>query len=226
MVAGKLVYSSSCTVYGEPREFPIRENRPIGEATNPYGRTKQACERMLLDLHESDPAWQIVVLRYFNPTGAHPSGELGEDPGSELPSLMSTIAQVATGQRDYLAVFGNDYPTPDGTAVRDYVHVTDVANAHTLALEKLGEIREPLICNLGTGQGVSVLQLVSAYEAVAQRAIPVRYYPRRDGDAAVAYADPTKAHQELGWTATRNLEVMCQDSWRAHQRISAGSDGG
>ena len=208
-----LVFSSSATVYGDPASVPIREDFPLS-CTNPYGRTKLMIEEILRDLHRADPTWQIGLLRYFNPVGAHPSGRIGEDPGGIPNNLMPYIAQVAVGTLGELAVFGGDYPTPDGTGVRDYIHVVDLALGHLRALEKLVDTPGVLTCNLGTGRGYSVLDMVRAFEAACGRAIPFRIVDRRSGDIAQCYADPSLARQELGWQATRDLGEMCADSWR------------
>ncbi len=208
-----LVFSSSATVYGDPASVPIREDFPLS-CTNPYGRTKLMIEEILRDLHRADSTWRIGLLRYFNPVGAHPSGRIGEDPGGIPNNLMPYIAQVAVGSLEELAVFGGDYPTPDGTGVRDYIHVVDLALGHLLALEKLVDTPGVLTCNLGTGRGYSVLDMVRAFEAACGRAIPFRIVDRRSGDIAQCYADPSLARQELGWQATRDLGEMCADSWR------------
>ena len=208
-----LVFSSSATVYGDPASVPIREDFPLS-CTNPYGRTKLMIEEILRDLHRADPTWRIGLLRYFNPVGAHPSGRIGEDPGGIPNNLMPYIAQVAVGTLGELAVFGGDYPTPGGTGVRDYIHVVDLALGHLRALEKLVDTPGVLTCNLGTGRGYSVLDMVRAFEAACGRAIPFRIVDRRSGDIAQCYADPSLARQELGWQATRDLGEMCADSWR------------
>ena len=208
-----LVFSSSATVYGDPASVPIREDFPLS-CTNPYGRTKLMIEEILRDLHRADPTWRIGLLRYFNPVGAHPSGRIGEDPGGIPNNLMPYIAQVAVGTLGELAVFGGDYPTPDGTGVRDYIHVVDLALGHLRALEKLVDTPGVLTCNLGTGRGYSVLDMVRAFEAACGRAIPFRIVDRRSGDIAQCYADPSLARRELGWQATRDLGGMCADSWR------------
>ena len=208
-----LVFSSSATVYGDPASVPIREDFPLS-CTNPSGRTKLMIEEILRDLHRADPTWRIGLLRYFNPVGAHPSGRIGEDPGGIPNNLMPYIAQVAVGTLGELAVFGGDYPTPDGTGVRDYIHVVDLALGHLRALEKLVDTPGVLTCNLGTGRGYSVLDMVRAFEAACGRAIPFRIVDRRSGDIAQCYADPSLARQELGWQATRDLGEMCADSWR------------
>ena len=208
-----LVFSSSATVYGDRASVPIREDFPLS-CTNPYGRTKLMIEEILRDLHRAEPAWRIALLRYYNPVGAHPSGRIGEDPGGIPNNLMPYIAQVAVGKLRELAVFGGDYPTPDGTGVRDYIHVVDLAIGHLRALERLADRPGMLTCNLGTGRGYSVLDMVRAFEAACGRAIPFRIVDRRSGDIAQCYADPSLARQELGWQATRDLGEMCADSWR------------
>jgi len=207
-----IVFSSSATVYGDPQALPIREDFPTG-ATNPYGRTKLFIEEMLRDLHRAQPEWNIAILRYFNPIGAHPSGRIGEDPSGIPNNLFPFITQVAVGRRDCLQVFGNDYPTVDGTGVRDYIHVVDLALGHLRALERL-ERGGGLVCvNLGTGQGYSVLQMVEAFSRVNGIDIPYRIVERRPGDIAACWADPGLAEKELGWKAERGLDDMCRDGW-------------
>lgn len=212
-----LVFSSSATVYGDPASVPLAEDAPLGP-TNPYGRTKWMIEQILTDLHGSDPAWNLVLLRYFNPVGAHPSGLIGEDPRGIPNNLLPFVAQVAVGKREHLNVFGNDYPTPDGTGVRDYVHVVDLARGHLCALERgldaAAHKGEVLPLNLGTGRGYSVLEVVRTFEATSGRAVPCQMVARRPGDIAVCYADPTLARTLLGWEAHFNLEQMCCDAWR------------
>ena len=209
----QLVFSSSATVYGSPASLPIREDFPLG-ATNPYGRSKLFIEEMLRDLHTSDPDWRIALLRYFNPVGAHPSGRIGEDPQGIPNNLFPFITQVAVGTRPKLSVFGGDYPTPDGTGVRDYIHVVDLAFGHLKALYRLADRPGLVTCNLGTGQGYSVLEMVRSFERVTGRPIPFDIVARRPGDIAACYADPGYAASELGWQATRSLEEMCADGWR------------
>lgn len=209
----KLVFSSSATVYGEPARVPVREDFPLS-AVNPYGRSKLIIEDMLRDLAVSDPSWSISLLRYFNPVGAHPSGMIGEDPNDIPNNLLPYISQVAIGRLPELRIFGNDYPTPDGTGVRDYIHVVDLAVGHIAALKKLDEIKGAHAYNLGTGRGYSVLEVVQAFERACGRLIPYRFDPRRPGDAAISYADPSKAEQELGWKAERGIDEMCADAWR------------
>lgn len=209
-----VVFSSSATVYGEPAKIPISEACPVGQPTNPYGRSKLMAEDMLRDVAASDPRWRIAILRYFNPVGAHPSGLLGEDPNGIPNNLLPYMAQVAVGKLPELAVFGNDYPTPDGTGVRDYIHVVDLAEGHLRALEALRTRTGAHIWNLGTGRGYSVLQMVCAFEAASAKPVPYRIAPRRPGDIATCYADPDKAERELGWKAQRGLDEMMRDAWR------------
>jgi UDP-glucose 4-epimerase len=209
-----IVFSSSCTVYGDPASVPIREDSPIGAQTNPYGRSKLVIEQILTDLERSDPAWRIALLRYFNPVGAHASGRIGEDPRGIPNNLVPFVSQVAVGRRQALNVFGDDYPTPDGTGIRDYLHVVDLAVAHVKAVEKLEEGPGVRVWNLGTGRGSSVLEVVQAFEKASGRTIPCRVLPRRPGDIAQTWADPSKAERELGWKALRGLDEMCVDSWR------------
>ncbi|MBA3591947.1 UDP-glucose 4-epimerase GalE [Methylibium sp.] len=208
-----LVFSSSATVYGDPATVPIREDFPLS-ATNPYGWSKLMTEQILADLSHAEPQWRIARLRYFNPVGAHESGLIGEDPSGLPNNLMPFVAQVAAGQREQLQVFGGDYPTADGTGVRDYIHVMDLAEGHVAALECLA--REPglLTVNLGTGHGVSVLEMVAAFEQASGRAVPYRIVARRPGDVAACWADPTLAQQRLGWATRRDLAAMCADAWR------------
>ena len=248
----RLVFSSSATVYGDPHTVPIREDFPLAPA-NPYGRTKLMIEQILQDLYVSDPAWQIALLRYFNPVGAHSSGLIGEDPGGYPNNLMPYISQVAVGRREQLSVFGNDYPTPDGTGVRDYIHVMDLAEGHIAALRYMektessspsslsfprrresmpesscrrrpasSEEAAPLIVNLGTGRGYSVLEMVSAFEKASEKIIPYQITDRRPGDIAACYADPSLAEKMLGWKAARHLEDMCADTWRWQSQNPAG----
>jgi UDP-glucose 4-epimerase len=209
----KLVFSSSATVYGMPERVPIDEECSLG-ATNPYGRTKQMIEEILRDLHVSDHEWSVALLRYFNPIGAHKSGRIGEDPNGIPNNLLPYISQVAVGKLSELSVFGNDYPTPDGTGVRDYIHVVDLAAGHLRALEKILESTGTEAYNLGTGNGYSVLEVMAAFEKVSGKSIPYKMDARRPGDIGVCYADPTKAKLELGWSASRGIEEMCEDSWR------------
>ena len=209
-----MVFSSSATVYGERNQPPLREDMPTGGVINPYGWTKMMMEQILIDLHVADPTWNLILLRYFNPVGAHPSGQIGEDPQGIPGNLMPFIAQVAVGRRSELKVFGNDYPTPDGTCIRDYIHVVDLAKGHLKALEKLASRPGKVIYNLGTGKGNSVLEVVQAFAKASGRPIPYKIVARRTGDLPVSYADPAKAERELGWKAERDLDEMCIDSWR------------
>jgi UDP-glucose 4-epimerase len=207
----RLIFSSSATVYGDPPTVPIGESFPLAP-TNPYGRSKLMIEQILRDLPAADPEWQITLLRYFNPVGAHASGLIGEDPQGSPNNLMPYISQVAVGRRERLSVFGNDYPTPDGTGVRDYIHVMDLAEGHVAALKNMEAT--PLIINLGTGKGCSVLELLHAFEKASGRTIPYRITDRRPGDIATCYADPSLAETLLGWKARRSLAEMCADTWR------------
>jgi UDP-glucose 4-epimerase len=209
----RLVFSSSATVYGDPASVPIREDFPLA-ATNPYGRTKLFVEEILRDQHRADGEWDIALLRYFNPAGAHPSGRIGEDPCGIPNNLMPFIAQVAVGKLDELKVFGDDYPTPDGTGVRDYIHVVDLARGHLAALERLMASPGVVTYNLGTGRGYSVLEMVRAFAAAARREVPYRIVARRPGDIATCYADPSLAAAELGWRAELGMERMVADHWR------------
>ncbi|MES2298830.1 MAG: UDP-glucose 4-epimerase GalE [Pseudomonadota bacterium] len=208
-----LVFSSSATVYGEPATLPIREDAPL-QVTNPYGRSKLMVEQVLRDLAASDPAWRIALLRYFNPVGAHESGLIGEAPDGIPNNLMPYVAQVAQGRRAALSVYGADYPTPDGTGLRDYIHVVDLAHGHVRALERLARAPGVFTCNLGTGRAYSVLEMVRAFAVASGRAIPYRVVARRPGDVAACYADPALAAAELSWTARRGLAQMCADAWR------------
>ncbi len=209
-----LVFSSSCTVYGEPHAVPITEDFPLNPATNPYGRTKRIIEDMLRDFAVAQPDWDIALLRYFNPVGAHESGRIGEDPNGIPNNIMPYIARVAIGMYPEVLVTGSDYDTPDGTGVRDYIHVVDLAVGHIKALQKLATHPGIVTYNLGTGRGYSVLELIHAYQKVSGKPIPYRLVDRRPGDIAANYADPTRAQKELYWMAERDLEDMCRDSWR------------
>jgi UDP-glucose 4-epimerase len=209
-----LVFSSSATVYGTPDSMPIREDFPTGGTTNPYGTSKLMIEQMLADLYQSDNDWNIVRLRYFNPVGAHESGQIGEDPNGVPNNLMPYISQVAIGKLAELAVFGDDYPTPDGTGVRDYIHVVDLAKGHLKALDKLPQDPGLVTFNLGTGTGYSVIEMLRTFESVNHCKVPYRIAPRRAGDIAECYADPNLAKQELGWVAEKNLADMLKDAWR------------
>jgi len=208
-----MVFSSSCTVYGDPASVPIREDFPTS-AVNPYGMTKLAIEHMLADLHRANPRWDIALLRYFNPAGADASGSIGEDPNGIPSNLVPYITQVAIGKQQALSVYGGDYPTKDGTGIRDYIHVTDLVQGHLAALDKLRGHPGLVTYNLGTGVGYSVLEVVRAFERIIGRPIPHRITSRRPGDVAEAWADPTRARAELGWVAARGLEEMCGDAWR------------
>ena len=208
-----LVFSSSATVYGDPQRLPLTEDHPLS-ATNPYGQTKLVIEDMLRALHHSDPDWHIGILRYFNPVGAHPSGLIGEDPQGTPNNLLPFVAQVAVGRREFLNVWGDDYHTPDGTGVRDYIHVVDLALGHLKALERLKTHAECASINLGTGTGYSVLDMVRAFEQASGKPVPYRVAPRRAGDIAACYADPAQALALLGWRAQRGLQAMCEDAWR------------
>ena len=209
-----MVFSSSATVYGDPAEIPITENCPKGEITNPYGQTKGMLEQILTDISKADPELNIMLLRYFNPIGAHESGLIGEDPKGIPNNLVPYIAQVAVGKLKALGVFGDDYDTPDGTGVRDYIHVVDLAVGHVKAIEKMRETTGVNIYNLGTGVGYSVLDVLKAYEKACGKIIPYEVKPRRAGDIATCYSDATKAKSELGWVAERGIEIMCADSWK------------
>ena len=217
----KLVFSSSATVYGKPHTVPIREDFPL-QCTNPYGRTKLMIEEILRDLAVSDPDWDIALLRYFNPVGAHESGLIGEDPKGIPNNLMPYIAQVAVGKREYIHVFGNDYDTPDGTGVRDYIHVIDLADGHLRALEKISEKSGIVTYNLGTGQGYSVLDMIMAFSKACGRDLPYQIEARRPGDIDACYADPQKAKDEIGFVAKKTLEDMCADGWRWQQQNPDG----
>jgi len=208
-----IVFSSSATVYGDPSSVPIREDFPLS-ATNPYGQTKLMIEHMLRDIHHADSSWRIGILRYFNPIGAHESGMIGEDPNGIPNNLLPYVSQVAVGKLKKLRVFGNDYPTPDGTGVRDYIHVVDLADGHLAALRYLEKTSDLLTVNLGTGIGYSVLDVVNAFSNESGIEIAYEIMPRRAGDVAMNYADPALAKTLLGWTATRNLAQMCADTWR------------
>lgn len=208
-----LIFSSSATVYGDPHKVPIREDFPVSPA-NPYGRTKLVIEDILKDVFRADEAWNIGLLRYFNPVGADPSGRIGEDPNGIPNNLLPFITQVAVGRLPVLSVFGNDYPTPDGTGVRDYIHVVDLSLGHIKALLKLRENPGVFTCNLGTGRGYSVLEIISAFEKASGKKISYNIVGRRPGDIALCYADPSKAEMELAWTALRGIDEMCADSWR------------
>ncbi len=223
----KIVFSSSATVYGDPETTPIKEDFPTS-ATNPYGRTKLFIEEILQDLYVSDESFQIAILRYFNPVGAHESGRIGEDPNGIPNNLMPYISQVAVGQRDHLNVFGGDYDTKDGTGVRDYIHVMDLSYAHLKALEYLNRQKEhkPLVVNVGTGQGYSVLDMVRAFEKASGKKVPYKIVERRPGDIATCYADPSYAKEVLGWEAKRDVDAMCADAWRWQSQNPNGYNDG
>jgi UDP-glucose 4-epimerase len=208
-----IVFSSSATVYGEPASVPIREDFPMS-VTNPYGRTKLMIEDILRDVAKTDLAWRIRLLRYFNPVGAHVSGMIGEDPTGIPNNLVPYVAQVAAGKLKQLSVYGNDYPTPDGTGVRDYIHVVDLARGHLAALDALRERSGVLTANLGTGRGYSVLEMMKAFSAASGKAVPYRIVGRRPGDIAQCYADPALARETLGWQAQLGIDAMCADTWR------------
>ena len=217
----KIVFSSSATVYGKPQSVPIREDFPLS-ATNPYGRTKLIIEQMLSDLYVSDPSWDIILLRYFNPIGAHESGQIGEDPDGIPNNLLPYVAKVAVGRLEKVNVFGNDYDTPDGTGVRDYIHVVDLARGHVKALEKITSHPGLQVYNLGTGNGYSVLDIIRAFSRACGHEIPYVIAPRRPGDIDMCYADPEKAFRELGWKAEYDLDKMCADTWNWQSRNPDG----
>jgi len=219
-----IVFSSSATVYGDPHAVPIHEDFPVGGTTNPYGTSKMMIEQILRDLHKSDPSWRIGILRYFNPVGAHESGMIGEDPNGIPNNLMPFIAQVAVGRREFLRVFGEDYPTPDGTGVRDYIHVVDLARGHAAALDYLAKNEGLFTVNLGTGQGYSVLDMIRAFQKASGKQISYQIVERRIGDIACCYADPSMAKEKLGWSAELGIDRMCQDSWRWQSMNPTGFD--
>jgi UDP-glucose 4-epimerase len=218
-----LVFSSSATVYGNPHKVPIEENSPLS-ATNPYGRTKLMIEEILKDLYASDNNWRIVILRYFNPVGAHSSGKIGEDPQGIPNNLMPYIAQVAIGKLSHLNIFGHDYPTIDGTGVRDYIHVVDLAIGHIHALQKIAQTSDHFVYNLGTGRGYSVLEVVKAFQQSSKRSIPYKFAERRPGDIAICYANAHLAEMELKWKTERTIEDMCGDMWRWQMTNPNGYD--
>lgn len=218
----KIIFSSSATVYGVENPSPLVETMPTYSSTNPYGYTKVVLEQILKDLAKADPAWSVTLLRYFNPIGAHESGQIGEDPQGIPNNLMPYVTQVAIGKRPHLNVFGDDYPTPDGTGVRDYIHVVDLAIGHAKAIDHNFQHLGVSVFNLGTGQGYSVLDIVKTFEKASDVAIPYQVVDRRPGDTATTYADPSKANQELAWKAERDLLTMCQDSWRWQQNNPQG----
>ena len=217
-----IIFSSSATVYGDPAEIPITENCPKGTCTNPYGWTKWMQEQILTDIHTADPEWNVILLRYFNPIGAHKSGLIGEDPKGIPNNLLPYVAQVAIGKLPEINVFGNDYDTPDGTGVRDYIHVVDLARGHVKAIERFAKKDGVFICNLGTGHGYSVLDVIHAFEKACGKELPYVIRERRPGDIATCYSSPAKAEKELGWTAEFDLEDMCRDSWNWQQNNPNG----
>ena len=217
-----IVFSSSATVYGDPAQTPITENMPVGGTTNPYGTSKYMVERILSDIQRADARWSIMLLRYFNPIGAHESGLIGEQPNGIPNNLLPYICQVASGQLPYLSVFGNDYDTHDGTGVRDYIHVVDLADGHLKAMQAKNDCSGIHIYNLGTGKGYSVLDIIQAFEAVSNLSIPYQIKPRRSGDVAIYLADPSRAHQEIAWYAQRDLSTMMADAWRWQQHNPNG----
>ena len=219
-----IIFSSSATVYGDPAEIPITENCPKGTCTNPYGWTKSMLEQVLTDIQKADPEWNVILLRYFNPIGAHKSGTMGENPNGIPNNLMPYITQVAVGMREELGVFGDDYDTPDGTGVRDYIHVVDLADGHVAALKKIKENCGLEIYNLGTGVGYSVLDIVKNFEEANDLKIPYSIKPRRAGDIAACYCNPAKAKAELGWEAKNGIREMCEDSWRWQKNNPNGYD--
>lgn len=220
-----IIFSSSATVYGDPVQIPITEECPKGQCTNPYGWTKSMLEQIMIDMQKADSEWNVVLLRYFNPIGAHPSGTMGEDPNGIPNNLMPYITQVAIGKRERLGVFGNDYPTHDGTGVRDYIHVCDLASGHVAALKAIERHCGLAIYNLGTGHGYSVLDVVNAFQKANGIAVPYTIMPRRPGDIATCYSDPSKAERELGWKARYGIEEMCRDSWNWQRNNPNGYKG-
>ena len=221
-----IIFSSSATVYGDPERVPITEDFPKGECTNPYGWSKSMMEQIMTDLHTADPEWKVVLLRYFNPIGAHKSGRIGEDPKGIPNNLLPYISQVAIGKLDHLSVFGDDYDTHDGTGVRDYIHVVDLAKGHVLAVDKIDELNGVEIINLATGNGYSVLDVVKAFEKASGRDVPYEIGPRREGDIAKCFADAKKAKDVLGWIAENGIEEMCEDSWRWQSQNPNGYEQG
>ena len=220
-----IIFSSSATVYGDPAFIPITEECPKGQITNPYGQTKGMLEQILTDFHVADPEWNVVLLRYFNPIGAHESGMIGENPHGIPNNLLPYVAKVAAGQLECVNVFGDDYDTPDGTGVRDYIHVVDLATGHIKALEKLVTHPGLVTYNLGTGVGYSVLDIIKNFEKACGKEIPYKITPRRPGDIDMCYADPAKAKEELGWEATRSIDKMCEDAWRWQTKNPNGYEG-
>ncbi len=217
-----IIFSSSATVYGNPAQIPITEECPKGTCTNPYGWTKSMLEQILTDVHTADPSWNVILLRYFNPIGAHKSGLIGEDPKGTPNNLLPYVSQVAIGKLKELSIFGNDYPTPDGTGVRDYIHVVDLAKGHVAAINKIKEAPGVVIYNLGTGKGCSVLDVVHAFEKANDVKVPYVIKPRREGDIATCYSDASKAKKELGWTAQYDIEDMCRDAWNWQKKNPNG----
>lgn len=209
-----IIFSSSATVYGDPEKVPITEDFPKGLCTNPYGWSKSMIEQIMIDLQKSDSSWKVVLLRYFNPIGAHKSGEIGEDPQGMPNNLLPYISQVAVGKLDYLRVFGNDYDTVDGTGVRDYIHVVDLAKGHVLAVDKIEKLGGVSVFNLATGKGYSVLEVLKAFEKACGKKVPYKIVQRREGDIAKCFADASKAYEILGWKAQKNIDDMCKDSWK------------
>ena len=220
----KIIFSSSATVYSGDNEMPLRETSKTGNCTNPYGWTKYMCEQILRDIAFADPEWSVVLLRYFNPVGAHKSGKIGEHPNGIPNNLMPFISQTAVGKREKLSIFGNDYDTPDGTGVRDYIHVVDLARGHVAAVDYLQTHKGESVFNLGTGRGCSVLELVHAFEEASGVAVPYIIAPRRSGDLATCYADPAKSHAELGWQAQYDRVDMCRDTWNWQRKNPNGYD--
>lgn len=210
----QIIFSSSATVYGNPEKVPVTEDSPIMTPASPYGKTKLMIEQVLQDVYTSNKEWRVILLRYFNPIGAHPSGTIGEDPNGIPNNLFPFITQVAVGKRPELSVYGNDYETPDGTCIRDYLHVVDLAEGHVKALTKLSSLDKVEVYNLGTGKGKSVLEVIAAFEKAYGKKLPYTIVERRQGDVPVLYADPSKAENELGWKATRTLDDMCADGWK------------
>ncbi|MFM9816814.1 UNVERIFIED_CONTAM: UDP-glucose 4-epimerase GalE [Spiribacter pallidus] len=221
----RMIFSSSATVYGDPATVPIPETAPIGEPANPYGRSKLMIEQILRDLAAADPRWSVALLRYFNPVGAHPSGRIGEDPQGHPNNLVPFISQVAVGRREALSIFGDDYATADGTGVRDYIHVLDLVQGHLATLKPLMAQTGARVWNLGTGRGYSVREVVAAFERASGQTIPTHVAPRRPGDIAECYADPTRAREELGWQAERGLDAMMADAWRWQRQNPQGYEG-
>ena len=209
-----IIFSSSATIYGDPAQIPITEDCPKGQCTNPYGWTKSMLEQMLIDIQKADKEWNVIILRYFNPIGAHKSGRIGENPNGIPNNLMPYVTQVAVGKLEHLGIFGNDYDTPDGTGVRDYIHVVDLARGHVAALKKIDENAELCIYNLGTGHGYSVLDIVKNFESANNIKIPYIIKNRRPGDIATCYCNPDKAKKEMGWVAEYGIKEMCEDAWR------------